>query len=95
MNPATTKLLCAGRQQRTDLAERELEGGMGGSRAVDVLREGPAQTKASAKGAGVSLRHAGRLLHQDGRRQTPEHLYYSYTFNKRGRTSTCRTEAEY
>ena len=42
MNPATTKLLCAGRQQRTDLAERKLEGGMGGSRAVDVLREGPA-----------------------------------------------------
>ena len=39
MKPATTKLLWAGKQQQMDLAERELEGGMGGSRAVDVLRE--------------------------------------------------------
>ena len=35
---------------------------MGGSRAVDVLREGPAQTGASAKGAGVSLRHRSATL---------------------------------
>ena len=62
MNPATTKLLCAGRQQRTDLAERKLEGGMGGSRAVDVLGEGPAAgglgPRANAIGPGC---HCDRL----------------------------------
>ena len=41
MNPATTTTALRGPTQRTDLVERKLEGGMGGSRAVDVLEEGP------------------------------------------------------
>ena len=56
MNPATTNTALRGPTQRTDLVERKLEGELGGSRAVDVLEEGPAAgglgPRANAMGPG-------------------------------------------
>ena len=72
---------CSARADTTNGPGRAQTGGRNGGQS----RGGCPERRTGGRGVTVSSTSVSR--------QTPEHLYYSYIFNKRNRTSTCRTEA--